>query len=641
MDEWVFAQHADWITPERALKKSTPRCLSKHSPWRVMAKRRYSIDQLAEHGLRLAQVGNLEDAASTFKNAIALDGRNLDLPYYLAIVEEKSGNVHRAAALLTEVLRRKPSYPKAAARLSRLLARYRIDDFGVLDQAGLRAALVSQGIALQPIVDASYAWIAAQDVAWVNGIRGITAGEIRERDLGRNLIGGNCTNRSLGLELLHQCLRRGTVKNSGVERLLTGVRAAVLIDCRDSCFDDRGTFELLLALMVQGSNNDYAWAETPEEVTALDALQINRAELLAGDPDSTHAFLCAALYRPLSKIVSPALDLADVRQLKPRSLRETIGPQIAEQTRYQAATMLIPVLNPISDATSLKVAGQYEAAPYPRWQSLQHSPSGAIQRYLGRFVAPERLVFMNGDFDVLIAGCGTGQQALMLATAYGSKARLTAIDLSRASLAYASVMTARQNVSNVTLIQADVLDAPLLDRDFDIIQCVGVLHHMADWRAGWRALLSRLKPAGLMNIGLYSALARQGLRELRGESNYPGVGCSDAAARVYRRSLMLREDAAPGGYLKFSRDFYTLNTFRDLALHESEANVTIEEIAEFLDETGLVFRGFELEDQVTHEFAEVYPKSARPGLLADWASFERLNPHTFDAMYCFWVERAG
>ncbi len=38
---------------------------------------------------------------------------------------------------------------------------------------------------------------------------------------------------------------------------------------------------------------------------------------------------------------------------------------------------------------------------------------------------------------------------------------------------------------------------------------------MADWRAGWRALLGVVKPGGLMYVGLYSATSRAGLVALR------------------------------------------------------------------------------------------------------------------------------
>jgi hypothetical protein len=45
----------------------------------------------AEAALRLAQIGDLDAAAAAFAEAMALDSRNLDLPFNLAIVEEQLG----------------------------------------------------------------------------------------------------------------------------------------------------------------------------------------------------------------------------------------------------------------------------------------------------------------------------------------------------------------------------------------------------------------------------------------------------------------------------------------------------------------------------------------------------------------------
>jgi SAM-dependent methyltransferase len=168
---------------------------------------------------------------------------------------------------------------------------------------------------------------------------------------------------------------------------------------------------------------------------------------------------------------------------------------------------------------------------------------------------------------------------------------------------------------------------------------VGVLHHMADPWAGWRALLRRLKPGGLMYIGLYSALSRRNLTSLRSDADYPGSGCSDAAARAFRAKLLERAAGAPGAELKISRNFYTLNEFRDLVLHENEHHMSLGDIATFLDENNLVFSGFTLEDEVVAEFIDNNPKGW-PGRLDDWARFEAENPRTFDAMYRFWCERA-
>ena len=54
-----------------------------------------------------------------------------------------------------------------------------------------------------------------------------------------------------------------------------------------------------------------------------------------------------------------------------------------------------------------------------------------------------------------------------------------------------------------------------MKKAFDIIESVGVLHHMEDPIEGWRSLVDVLKPSGLMKIGLYSNLARRHIDDAR------------------------------------------------------------------------------------------------------------------------------
>jgi 2-polyprenyl-3-methyl-5-hydroxy-6-metoxy-1,4-benzoquinol methylase len=56
--------------------------------------------------------------------------------------------------------------------------------------------------------------------------------------------------------------------------------------------------------------------------------------------------------------------------------------------------------------------------------------------------------------------------------------------------------------SNIEYGQADILKLGSLGRSFDLIESSGVLHHLADPLAGWRVLLSLLRPGGFMMIGL-------------------------------------------------------------------------------------------------------------------------------------------
>src|SRR5439155_11233681 len=87
-------------------------------------------------------------------------------------------------------------------------------------------------------------------------------------------------------------------------------------------------------------------------------------------------------------------------------------------------------------------------------------------------------------------------------------AKVLAVDLSRASLAYAMRKTRALGRTNIEYAQADILKLGSLEKSFDVIESSGVLHHLADPLAGWRVLLTLLRPGGFMAIGLYSEIAR-------------------------------------------------------------------------------------------------------------------------------------
>ena len=52
-------------------------------------------------------------------------------------------------------------------------------------------------------------------------------------------------------------------------------------------------------------------------------------------------------------------------------------------------------------------------------------------------------------------------------------------------------------------------------KEFDLIECGGVLHHMNNPSQGLKALVSVLKNNGFLKLGLYSELARQDIVKAR------------------------------------------------------------------------------------------------------------------------------
>jgi SAM-dependent methyltransferase len=237
---------------------------------------------------------------------------------------------------------------------------------------------------------------------------------------------------------------------------------------------------------------------------------------------------------------------------------------------------------------------------------------------------------------ILIAGCGTGQHSIETASRF-SDCQVTAVDLSLASLAYAKRKTTEFGITNIEYLQADILKLNNLEQKFDIIESVGVLHHMDEPMAGWRVLTDLLKPGGLMKIGLYSELARHFIAEVRKEITALRLGTSEADIRKFKQSLVESHDENHQLLTKLS-DFFSLSMLRDLIFHVQEHRFTLVQIKNSLDELGLKFCGFINKDAISN-FRELHGKDADIYDLALWHQYEESNPRAFIGMYQFWCQK--
>jgi 2-polyprenyl-3-methyl-5-hydroxy-6-metoxy-1,4-benzoquinol methylase len=170
----------------------------------------------------------------------------------------------------------------------------------------------------------------------------------------------------------------------------------------------------------------------------------------------------------------------------------------------------------------------------------------------------------------LFAGCGTGEAMIDFAQAI-RRVRITAIDLSLSSLAYARRKTREVGVRTIDYAQADIMELGSLGRGFDFVESSGVLHHLAQPFEGWRILLSLLRPGGMMKIALYSEIARVDIVAARTAIAERGYAATPQDIRRYR------EELAEPDLLKFSRmgDFYSVSECRDLLFHVLEHRFTL------------------------------------------------------------------
>ena len=100
---------------------------------------------------------------------------------------------------------------------------------------------------------------------------------------------------------------------------------------------------------------------------------------------------------------------------------------------------------------------------------------------------------------VLEAGCGVGAQTVPLAR-NSPGARITAVDVSAASLGQARERVAAAGLANVQFQQADVYGLPFKDGSFDHVFVCFLLEHLRDPAAVLAGLRRVLRPSGTATV---------------------------------------------------------------------------------------------------------------------------------------------
>jgi len=452
-------------------------------------------------------------------------------------------------------------------------------------------------------------------------------------ELNQSLVGvvSNLSDTPLLLKLMSVC----PISDLEFEAIFTDIRTALLI----SMIKIKNSPEVLQfqsALALQCFTNEYVYNQNDKETLALAELEAEVAEdIFKGGQPRSQSILCLASYKALHEY-----KWCDLLVLN-SSIKEVVTRQIFEPKQESLLKAKILVLEEISNKVSSKVREQYEVSPYPRWINTGLSLKPET---LSNKTKKLKLKLFNdsiNDIDspnILIAGCGTGQHSILVASKI-KNAKILAIDLSLSSLAYAKRKTEELGIQNIDYMQADILDLGKLDRKFDIIQSSGVLHHMDDPMAGWRSLYDCLEVGGLMKIGLYSELARQHIVRMQSEIMQLGIGSSDIEMRSFRRDV-ISSNEDHHIRIRWSNNFYTLSELRDLLFHVQEHRFTIPQLKDSLSELDLKFCGFEA-DTIVRDFKLKNTGANDPYNLEKWHSYEQANPNAFIAMYQFWCQKVA
>jgi len=449
----------------------------------------------------------------------------------------------------------------------------------------------------------------------------------------------------LGDQLFLLVCTKATSVSPNVERLLCALRkhflSEWLADASSQSYFIDNYPDALAATACQAFNSEYIYAFSVDEQNKFSGLQASIAEDIRG----VHPFELAILgtYRSLWETLKDSNPddlqyLADQSPRWPGWLRLIWKIQFLAPFQEALIKQRLAQLTPIKDAHTEATAQQYEDFPYPRWQSTKASSTAITLEQLiaARFPYTMRPELANGPIDILVAGCGTGQQVAQLASNLEYK-NVLAVDLSQNSLAYANRKAEEKGLKNVHFGQADILALSGWDASFDLIVCTGVLHHMADPSKGLASLLSVSKENTVFFLALYSERGRAQVvaaRKLIAEHKIPDTLEGMRKFRAMVRELPV-EHAAKN--IAFSREFYSASGLHDFAFNAHETRYTPLELKALLDQHNLQLIGFDLpRGEYTARYKANYPDDPNMISLDHWEKFEKEVPDVFEDMLQFW-----
>ncbi len=245
------------------------------------------------------------------------------------------------------------------------------------------------------------------------------------------------------------------------------------------------------------------------------------------------------------------------------------------------------------------VAKLYDTYPFPPEPLLDEPPPGYNWRWnwlaAYNFCAgrkPER-----ENIRILDAGCGSGVGTEYLVH-LNPHAQVVGIDISAGTLEVARERCRRSGADRVEFQQLSLFDVEQLPGEFDLINCVGVLHHTDDPVRGIQALARKLAPGGIFHIFVYGELGRWEVRlmqkaiallqgDQRGDyRDGVEIGRKIFASLPENNRIRKREQE------RWSLENHRDENFADMYVHPQEIDYNIDSLFELIDASGLEFIGF-------------------------------------------------
>ena len=438
---------------------------------------------------------------------------------------------------------------------------------------------------------------------------------------------------------MHLVLRKQININASIEQVLVSLRKAYLqYYCQQPTCVQPEHLQTMVTIACQSFNNEYLFYQTTEEEELCGRLFAGNERAASDGLSFVSKVVAYAMYYPIYSLPLNERQLQTLSQ-HGEYVQELIDRQIKESALEANIAVDIPSFGRIDNEVSTKVRLQYEEAPYPRWVHLPSPEPRQFNTYIKKKFPFLDDVLETGTLQCLCAGCGTGQHALQMATKFADSS-VVAVDLSRRSLAYGMNQASRYGISNIEFVQGDLLQIKALKRDFDLIEAVGVLHHMEDPFSGLQALTDELRPGGFMKISVYRRSVRERLKPARERMRARLGSFASPDLRSGRHELFIEKSM---DFLMVFTDFYYLSGFRDLICNVQETSFAPLEFKEPLQKLNLSLLGVDYSDHPAVEaaFLKAYPGEDSSRNLDLCEEFEACNSELMPSLFKFWVRKIG
>ena len=450
-------------------------------------------------------------------------------------------------------------------------------------------------------------------------------------------------------KLFHLIIQKSLIASEFLEKLLVKLRFEILFYINDINKDFLKNYsDFILSLAEQCSLNGYIWIQSKEEINYIDKLKddIILKKYLNKDIELKIAIL--SCYVPLSKSNEISNRMYDYKSTN-KLFNSLINVQLKEPIQEKKLIKSIKSFQQITNPVSKILSNKYDEYPFMKWKyTNNHLPLNFIYN-LNNEIQPNKVKFQiykkkdddtvicNNSFanpNILIAGCGTGLETIS-AGRY-KNANILGLDLSINSLAYAKRKTEELELKNIEYLHMDIFDLKNLNKKFDVIECMGLIHLLTDPIGGIKTLLDVLEPHGFLKLGLYSEISKNHMDITKNFIKEKKLSNKIEDVRNFRKEIFEKKN----GLIINDINFYSYSHLMGLFYIDHKHSFSLKKIKEMIKELNLEFIGFSFSNLSTQKtYSKSFPNDKRNISLDNWCEFERDHPHSFLNMYQFWVRK--